>query len=182
MSSVDLGSLRGLATHMAWADAAVWTAALSSPRSKGDTRLQATFHHVHLVQHIFGAAWQGSSAAVRPATEFATPEDLARWGAEAHRSIDRFLATAPTQQQLDAEFREPWTGEFEAYLKRQAATHTLGESVLQAFMHSLHHRGQLCVRLRELDVTPPTVDYIVWLWAGRPSADWTVLETCDPAR
>ncbi len=181
MSGVDLASLTDLAKHMAWADATVWTTALSSPRSKDDPRLQATFHHVHLVQHIFSAAWQGNAAALRPATDFAVPEDLARWGVAAHRSIQGFLTTAPLPQ-LDAEFREPWTGEFEAYLNRQAAAHTLGESVLQAILHSLHHRGQICVRLRELDVTPPTVDFIVWLWTGRPSADWTVLESCDAAR
>jgi uncharacterized damage-inducible protein DinB len=178
---MDADSLLGLAKHMAWADATVWTSALTSSRARADSRLQTTFHHIHLVQHIFGAAWRGSPGAVRSLTDFGTPEDLARWGLHAHRSIEGFLAATPAPR-LDVEFREPWTAEFEAYLASPAASHTLGESILQAILHSLHHRGQLCVRLRELEVTPPTVDFIVWLWAGRPPADWTALESCDPAR
>jgi uncharacterized damage-inducible protein DinB len=123
----------------------------------------------------------GGSLAVRPDAELTAPEDLARWGLAAHDQIFEFLAAAPAPQ-LDADFREPWTGEFERLLARPAAPHTLGESMLQVFLHSLHHRGQLCTRLRELDVEPPTVDFIVWLWAGRPAPDWSALESCDAAR
>ena len=162
---MDADSLLGLAKHMAWADATVWTSALASSGARADSRLQTTFHHIHLVQHIFGAAWRGSPAAVRSVTDFGTPEDLARWAG--CPSLDRGLPRCHTRARLDVEFREPWTAEFEAYLARPAASHTLGESILQAILHSLHHRGQLCVRLRELEVMPPTVDFIVWLWAGR---------------
>jgi uncharacterized damage-inducible protein DinB len=39
-------------------------------------------------------------------------------------------------------------------------------------MHSHYHRGQNATRLRELGGTPPTTDYIVWLWKGRPQPAW----------
>jgi uncharacterized damage-inducible protein DinB len=39
-------------------------------------------------------------------------------------------------------------------------------------MHSAHHRGQALRRLRELGVEPPLCDFIVWIWTGRPDADW----------
>jgi uncharacterized damage-inducible protein DinB len=34
--------------------------------------------------------------------------------------------------------------------------------LLQAVLHSQHHRGQIATRLRDLGGCPPTVDYIVW--------------------
>jgi uncharacterized damage-inducible protein DinB len=49
---------------------------------------------------------------------------------------------------------------------------TFAESVLQVAMHSTYHRGQVARRLREMDVDPPATDFIVWIWLGRPDADW----------
>ena len=60
---------------------------------------------------------------------------------------------------------------FEQQSKQTAGVHTLGESMLQVFLHTQHHRGQVCMRLRELGVVPPTVDFILWLWSGRPAED-----------
>ena len=41
---------------------------------------------------------------------------------------------------------------------------------LQVVLHTQHHRGQVCARLRDAGGEPPTVDFIVWLWEGRPAA------------
>ena len=43
-----------------------------------------------------------------------------------------------------------------------------GVLLLQAIMHGQHHRGQNASRMRELGVTPPMTDYIVWFANGRP--------------
>ena len=53
-----------------------------------------------------------------------------------------------------------------------AAVTTLGETVFQVWAHTTAHRAQVNTRLRDAGVTPPLVDYIGWLWAGRPQADW----------
>ena len=39
-------------------------------------------------------------------------------------------------------------------------------------MHSTYHRGQVAMRLKEMNVIPPLSDYIVWLWYGSPSHVW----------
>jgi uncharacterized damage-inducible protein DinB len=49
---------------------------------------------------------------------------------------------------------------------------TIAEALTQAAMHSHYHRGQNATRLRELGGSPPTTDYIVWLWKGRPKPAW----------
>jgi uncharacterized damage-inducible protein DinB len=57
-------------------------------------------------------------------------------------------------------------------LGRQASPTTLGETILQAAMHSTYHRGQISARLKEVGTDSPLTDYIVWLWLGRPPAHW----------
>jgi uncharacterized damage-inducible protein DinB len=37
-----------------------------------------------------------------------------------------------------------------------------GVLLLQALTHSQHHRGQNAARMRELGVTPPMTDFVVW--------------------
>jgi uncharacterized damage-inducible protein DinB len=40
--------------------------------------------------------------------------------------------------------------------------------LLQALMHSQHHRGQNASRMRELGVKPPMTDYVIWYAVGTP--------------
>jgi uncharacterized damage-inducible protein DinB len=167
--------LAGLVHQMAWADAYIWASVLASPGAGSDARLLTTFHHIHLVQHLFRQAWSNESIALRDRSDFSTATAVAEWGRDAHLKIEAFLTGADAAA-LDGEFREPWTGQFEARFPRPAAPHTLGESVVQVVLHTTHHRGQACTRLRELGCPPPTVDFIVWLWAGKPAPDWACID------
>jgi uncharacterized damage-inducible protein DinB len=54
-------------------------------------------------------------------------------------------------------------------------TTTVAETMLQVTFHSAYHRGQVSARLREVGVEPPLVDYIAWIWFGRPDAPWPAL-------
>jgi uncharacterized damage-inducible protein DinB len=167
--------LAGLMQQMAWADAYIWTTVLASPVAAGDARLLATFHHLHLTQHLFRQAWTSEPIHIRDRTEFSTAADLAEFGRDANLKTQSFIKSMEPAA-FDDEFREPWTGQFEARFRRPAAPHTLGESVVQVAMHTAHHRGQACTRLRDLGCQPPTVDFIVWLWAGKPAPDWACLD------
>jgi uncharacterized damage-inducible protein DinB len=159
--------MRDLARHMTWADATVWQAIMTTPQAANDARTADTLHHIHLVQHIFLQAWTGAAFAVRQRDEFSKLEEIVSWGLEGHRGVLAFVEGA-TPGELDKEFRMPWAAHFEQNSKQAAGVHTLGESMLQVFLHTQHHRGQVCARLRELGGIPPTVDFIVWLWSGRP--------------
>jgi uncharacterized damage-inducible protein DinB len=44
---------------------------------------------------------------------------------------------------------------------------------MQVVLHSTHHRGQIVARVRELGGNPPLVDYIGWIWLGKPAAAWS---------
>ena len=163
--------VRDLARHMTWADAVVWQTIVATPQAVTDARTADTLHHIHLVQHVFLQAWTGAAFAVRQRDEFSRLEDIVSWAQEAHRGVLAFVERA-TAGELDKEFRMPWAAHFEQNSNQPAGVHTLGESMLQVFLHTQHHRGQVCARLREVGGVPPTVDFIVWLWSGRPVSQW----------
>jgi uncharacterized damage-inducible protein DinB len=52
-------------------------------------------------------------------------------------------------------------------LKKEAWEYTLEQMVHHLTMHSAYHRGQLATLLRQLDVVPPTTDYLVYLDAQK---------------
>lgn len=167
--------LGDLARHMAWADSMVWDAVRAAPDATADPKIADTLHHIHMVQHLFLQGWTRTGLSVRDRAEFTTLEDIVVWGRNAHRGILTFLDSAELDT-LSREFRVPWAASFEERAKQPAGVHTMGESVLQVVLHSQHHRGQLCTRLRDVGGTPPTIDLIVWFWLGRPAPTW------EPAR
>lgn len=169
-SSTSLTSqMRELARHMAWADAMVWHAVVAASAAASDAKIADTWHHIHQVQHLFLQAWRRETFVVRERGEFASLDDIAKWGTDARRGVLEFVEGV-TADQLAQELRMPWAAYFEQHAKQAAGIHSLGESVLQVVLHTQHHRGQLCTRLREIGVIPPTVDFIVWLWSGRPAS------------
>lgn len=164
--------LRDLLRHQAWADARLWGAVLSSPAACVDPRLRQGLHHLHLVQRAFLHVWRGLplDSVGEEALEI---ERLARWALDIQRQLAVFAETL-TPAALDAPVLLPWAARLAAG-NPHPATPRLADSLLQLAGHSGHHRGQLCARLRELGAAPPPVDYLVWVIADRPAADWPVV-------
>ena len=159
-----------LAAHMEWADALVWSTTLQSGPARADGRIRGWLHHVHTVQRAFTAIWQNRTPDVVTAASFADAPALACWGRGAHADLRAFLASADTEA-LGRTIVLPWAAR--AIERHAALAHpTLAETVRQVSMHSMHHRGQVNARLRELEAEPPLVDYIAWIWRGRPEPMW----------
>jgi uncharacterized damage-inducible protein DinB len=66
----------------------------------------------------------------------------------------------------------PWADHVGKRLGRPPALTSVADTMLQVLFHSTYHRGQVNVRLREVGGEPPPVDYIAWIWFGRPEAAW----------
>ena len=47
--------------------------------------------------------------------------------------------------------------------------------MIQVAMHTAYHRGQINTRVRELGGEPKLVDFIAWIWYGKPKADWNFI-------
>jgi uncharacterized damage-inducible protein DinB len=67
----------------------------------------------------------------------------------------------------------PWARTLEARIGRSVTMPTLGETIQQVASHSTYHRGQINARLRDVGGEPPLVDYIAWIWFGRPAPEWS---------
>ena len=155
---------------MEWADAMVWTAVLASSDGKEDKKLRDCLYHLHLVQFAFLRTWRGEPRD----TPFPTLDDttaLMRWGQTYYSAAYAHLGTL-SDSALAAPMPVPWADMVERRLGHKPETTTVGDTVLQVTLHSLYHRGQINARLRDLSGNPPLVDFIAWVWFGRPAAVW----------
>jgi uncharacterized damage-inducible protein DinB len=170
---MEINLLRQLIRHMEWADAEVWRAVLAHETARRDGRLRELLTHLHLVQRLFLVVWQKQPLDLsRRQPEFATAADLRAWAQTYYADANRFLE-AIDESALQTDVSMPWVKSYEAQLGRTFSTPTLGETIFQVTSHSTYHRGQVNARLREVGGAPPLVDYIAWIWFGRPAPDWS---------
>lgn len=155
-----------LLKHGEWADALVWSAVHRV--SRNDERLTHLLRHYHTVQWAFLGVWRGKV----DEADFAIERDLEaleQWARQYHREA----AAAASELQFDRQANVPWA---EHVAKRYGIVHavTIGETLVQVAMHSQYHRGQVNARIRDLGADPPLIDFIMWLWLGRPAPAWKV--------
>ena len=163
--------LLDLFDHMESADAAVWRAALESPSAAADGQLRRYLLHASSVQRAFLDAWKGRPFTFRDNFE-ATDLNGELAAVRAYYPEARAFIADLEGDALSGTIRLPWVGWIEQQSKQTLAPTTLGETILQVISHSTHHRAQANTRLRTAGVEPPMVDYIAWLWRGRPKPEW----------
>jgi uncharacterized damage-inducible protein DinB len=173
MGTPSIDFLRQLMHHMEWADAEVWKAVLAHEPATRDGRVRDLLTHLHLVQRLFYVVWQKQPLdPSRGTPEFTSAAEMQAWAQTYYADAYRFLETLDEQKLADV-VSMPWIKSFEAQLGRTFETPTLGETIFQVTSHSTYHRGQVNARLREVGGEPPLVDYIAWLWFGRPEPSWS---------
>lgn len=157
---------RELYDHMNWADAAVWRAVLDAPAAAPDKRVRDLLFHLHMVQRSFLSVWRQQRFEYQKEWLGTLPE-LAAWARQYHDEVAMHVAGID-EKALERPMVMPWAVRF----RQSAHPTTLQETLLQVPMHSTYHRGQVNARLREIGGEPPLVDYIAWIWLGRPAAGW----------
>lgn len=155
---------------MEWADALVWQTAAASNVALEDELLQSRLLHIHTVQRAFLRIWQKQPLNPNVGADL-KGRALAAWGREFHQEVAQFLSVI-SEPDLDHPVILPWAEFITARIGRRPETPTLGEACLQVATHSGYHRGQVNTRLRELGAEPPLVDFIAWIWLGKPAAQW----------
>ena len=165
---------RALFKHMEWADAAVWNAVHATRAALTDEVLRARLHHVHVVQRVYLQMWQGDPHEARELSSFSSLADVHAWARDYYASLATFAGTLETSA-LDHPVAFPWSDELVKWFG-EARPATLQETILQVAMHTTHHRGQLTTMIRELGGTPPLVDFIAWVWMGKPDPAWTAAQ------
>lgn len=175
---MDRTSFADTYAHMEWADSTVWAAVLDTSGAGDDEYLRGTLLHLHLVQRSFLWVWietlggpvgleelkPGVDPNVMPAGE------VRLWANSYYPLVRRWLDWADGR--LDTVIEFPNADALEAHLGKAPEPVRVDESLYQVLAHSTHHRGQVCRRLRELGGEPPTIDYVTWVWMGRPGPTW----------
>ena len=156
--------------HMQWADASVWVSVMASQEAREDSELKERLHHIHVVQWAFLQIWRQEEMKVRELEDFEASGDLLTWARRYYREMMSFVADLDASD-LEGEVRLPWRKDLKERFGEIRPTY-LGETMTQVALHTMHHRGQVTTRLRALDVEPPLIDYIAWLWQGRPLSQW----------
>ena len=174
---MHLQTFTDLYRHMEWADALLWSAVAEGSAASGDSKVRTTLYHVHLVQHAFLRTWRGESMET-PFPTFDKLSGLMGWARSFHEHAGVYIAALEAEV-LAAPMPLSWSAYVEQAIGRPPESTTIGDTVLQVALHSIHHRGQLNVRLRELGATPPLLDYIAWVWYGRPGAEWPAASIDD---
>jgi uncharacterized damage-inducible protein DinB len=136
--------------------------------------MRKLLQHIHSTQRVFLEVWNQQPVGKHYRLEFASLRELYSWTRPYYGEARRFLAQM-SEDRLAIPVPVPWARLFNAQLGREAEVTTLGETLFQVTSHSTYHRAQVNTRLRVLGIEPPLVDYIAWLWRGRPAPVWPVL-------
>lgn len=162
--------LAALGAHMEWADAQTWATVLQSRAARDDEKTRGWLHHLHTVQRAFTFIWRGAAPVFVDPASFDGLPAMATWGRAGLAELRAFLEAADDAT-LARTVELPWAKKFAP--TGGALTHpALGDTALHLALHTAHHRGQVLARLRELGAEPPLVDYIAWIWKGRPAPQW----------
>jgi uncharacterized damage-inducible protein DinB len=169
---MDVASvLDDLIRHMEWADALVWDAVLASPAARSDAWLRERLGHVHDTQYGFLQVWGGGAASAAPPDGFEDAAAMASWARDGSARLRRAAASL-AEGRLGAEIPEALAAAAEVGLGPATGPASMADTVLQVVAHGLYHRGQIVLRLRELGCEPLLSEYFVWVWRGKPAAQW----------
>lgn len=159
---LDVPTLTRFFSYSDWADerffnaaASLDAAALARPFEIGPGSIARTLAHLAEVHGWWCDAWNPRAA------EAPFPSVPADWPLEAYR--ERFAALAARRNAfLAGASAEDLQRSVRARSTERRLEFLLGDTLLQVCLHGTHHRAQLANMLRQLQVTPPRLDFVVW--------------------
>jgi uncharacterized damage-inducible protein DinB len=151
--------LLDLSRHQAWADAAHWKALRENTALLEDAEVRTRLNHMVSAMRMLTELARGETPdpAAMKRMEEASSDELEAAMRQAQADLTSALGSVDLQKMITLP-RGP-KGPFEA---------PAGMLLLQAVMHSQHHRGQNASRMRQMGATPPMTDFIIWYALGRP--------------
>ncbi|MBT8381121.1 MAG: damage-inducible protein DinB [Ignavibacteria bacterium] len=157
--------------HMEWADAKVWDSVLEQPSANNDSKMKKLLYHISSVQRAFFYVRTKQPLVFPKETDFLELLDIAKWGYECYTQNNEYLNSL-NENELKNIIEIPWAKRLENIIGQKPEEASLEETMLQVTTHSAYHRGQVNARLREIGGEPPMVDFIAWVWFGKPKAAW----------
>jgi uncharacterized damage-inducible protein DinB len=159
-----LALLRDLIAHAEWANSEFFQAWGASPAREHE-ELRRRVGHMVGVQSGFLAVLRGETPGGPPGGAPPTYDALLARAQYSHQGLGAYAQTLEPES-LTHTVRIPWFPEPPCVI-------TVAEAIVQAVMHTQHHRGQCMTRLKDFGGEPKNVDWIIWLWKERPGAHWS---------
>ena len=159
---IDL--IHDLYRHQEWADAQHWRALLAFPPALEDERLRQGLFHIHAVQKVWLARWQGVDLGFPKIEDFPRTQDLYPFAKSCHAALKAYLS-------LRSESDLPTPVAYRN-IHGETFSQPLGDLLLHLPYHTQYHRGQTARAMVELGSHMPATDLVVWQRAGRPRAEW----------
>ena len=155
--------MRELMAYMEWANAVFFHAWANSPARDHEEMRQRAGHMIG-VQEGFLSILQSEQPKGPPSGPPPSFDELKKRAQLSHQGLREFA------EKLDAialaeSVHVPWFPDPPCNI-------SVCEALMQATMHTQHHRGQLMTRLKDFGGQPKNVDWIIWLWKGKPEARW----------
>ena len=172
----NLNQLKDLYAHMEWADAQIWNTIEANSDAQSDEALRERLFHIHMTQCLFLKSWRNEEIVYEKANAYPTFEAVKKLMEGYYQDLPVFVDSL-TDSDLAQPMVMPWVRFFERRLGQPAVDTTLGETMYQIASHSVHHRAQVNLQLREHGSEPPFIDYIVWALVGQ-----TKCRTCRMIR
>ncbi len=157
---------------MEWADSAVWANLPETESDEHQDELRTRLFHIHFTQLAFLGVWRGDDFKLRKAKDVDDTDEIRSEAIGFYTKVATLLHDL-SEGDLSKPTPVPWAKFFARQLGREPEVTSLGETLLQVALHTQYHRGQINTLIRQLGGSPPMVDYIGWVWAGRPPADWS---------
>jgi len=161
--------LKNLFNQMMWADTEVWKKVLRLPATENDERIKKLLYHLHQVQYAYFFLCDEHPPKIPKSEAFTNLKSIALWGREYQEKMNLFLSSEMTSEMV---IEIPWSKFMERKIGKKIVPATFEEMMLQVASHSTYHRGQINTRFRELGGDPASVDFIVWVWLGKPEVNW----------
>ena len=156
--------LRDLMAHSEWANAVFFHTWGKSP-ARDHEEMRRRVDHILGVQQGFLSVLRGETTGgptVGPPPTFEALKTRAESGHAGLREFTAALAPAGLTRTVQI----PWFPDPPCVV-------TVAEALVQAAMHTQHHRGQCMTRLKDLGGEPKNVDWLIWLWKKKPTARWS---------
>ncbi len=144
---------------------------LRLPSANNDSRMKKLLYHISSVQRAFFYVRTKQPLVFPKETDFPELLDIAKWGYECYTQNNEYLNSL-NENELKNIIEIPWAKRLEKIIGQKPEQATLAETMLQVTTHTAYHRGQVNSRLREIGGEPPMVDFIAWVWLGKPKAVW----------
>lgn len=156
-SAINAELLQDLARHQAWADTLHWKAIHENSILLADSEIRKRLNHILMAVRMLTTLAQGETPDTSGMKDIEPVDELEAALGKANAELIQALETIDLQRiiALPRGPQGPWET-------------PAGVLLLQAIMHSQHHRGQNASRMRQLGATPPMTDFVIWYALGRP--------------